>query len=57
MKQPSFAGLAYYGKEQTRKEKFLADMDRIIAWQKLTRQIEPCPASPGCTGPGHEKHG
>lgn len=42
MKQPSFASLAYDGKKkQTRKELFLAEMDRIIPWRKLTRLIEP----------------
>lgn len=42
MKHPSFASLAYDGKKkQTRKEKFLAEMDRIIPWQKLTRLIRP----------------
>ena len=42
MKQPSFASLAYDSKKkQTRKEKFLAEMDRIIPWRQLTRKIEP----------------
>ena len=42
MKQPSFASLAYEGKKkQTRKEKFLAEMDQIIPWKKLVRQIKP----------------
>ena len=42
MKQPSFASLAYDGKKkQTRKEIFLAEMDRIIPWRQLTRLIEP----------------
>ena len=42
MKQPSFASLAYNDKKKrARKEKFFAEMDRIIPWQKLTRQIEP----------------
>ncbi len=41
MKQPSFASRAYDGKKkQTRKEIFLAEMDRIIPWRKLTRLIE-----------------
>lgn len=42
MKQTSFASLAYDGKKkQTRKEKFLAEMDRIIPRQQLTRLIRP----------------
>lgn len=42
MKQVSFASLAYESKKkQTRKEKFLTEMDRIIPWKKLTRLIEP----------------
>ena len=42
MKQVSFASLAYEGKmKQTRKEKFLSEMDKIIPWKKLTRLIEP----------------
>jgi len=42
LKQPSFASLAYDGKKkQTKKEKFLTEMDRIIPWKKLTRLIEP----------------
>ena len=42
MKQPTFASLAYDGKKkQTKKERFLSEMDRIIPWRKLTRLIEP----------------
>ena len=42
MKQPSFASLAFEGKKkQTRKEKFLTEMDRITPWKKLMRLIEP----------------
>lgn len=42
MKQPSFASLAYEGKKkQTKKDKFLSEMDQIIPWKKLTRLIEP----------------
>jgi len=42
LKQPSFASLAYEGKKkQTKKDKFLAEMDQIIPWKKLTRLIEP----------------
>ncbi|MHB1324813.1 MAG: transposase [Thermoleophilia bacterium] len=42
MKQVSFASLAYEGrKKQTRKDKFLTEMDQIIPWKKLTRLIEP----------------
>ena len=42
MKQVSFASLAYEGKKkQTRKEKFLSEMDQIIPWKKLTRLIKP----------------
>lgn len=42
MKQPSFASLAYDGKKkQARKEKFLAEMDRIVPWLQLTKEVEP----------------
>jgi IS5 family transposase len=42
LKQPSFATLAYEGKKkQTRKEKFLGEMERIIPWKELTDQIKP----------------
>jgi IS5 family transposase len=42
LKQVSFASLAYEGKKkQTRKEKFLSEMDQIIPWKKLTRLIKP----------------
>jgi len=42
LKQPSFATLAYEGKKkQTRKEKFLGEMERIIPWKEHTDQIKP----------------
>lgn len=42
MKPVSFASLAYEGKKkQTKKDKFLTEMDQIIPWKKLTRLIEP----------------
>ncbi len=42
MKQVSFATLAYEGKKkQTKKEKFLAEMNRIIPWEELIIRIAP----------------
>jgi len=42
LKQPSFATLAYESKKkQTRKEKLLNLMDRIVPWKELTREVEP----------------
>ena len=42
MKQTSFASLEYAGKKRkTRREKFLAEMDRVVPWQRLMALIEP----------------
>lgn len=42
MKQRSFASLEYAGKKrQTRREKFLAEMERVVPWQRLEALIEP----------------
>ena len=42
MKQTTFAGLAYANKKkQTRREKFLAEMDQVIPWSDLCALIEP----------------
>lgn len=41
-KQQTFAGLAWKNKgRQTRRERFLAEMDQIIPWKELVRLIEP----------------
>ena len=43
MKQPGFAALAYEGrKKQTRKDRFLTQKDKIIAWILLAWQVAPC---------------
>ena len=40
MKQSSFSGLAYeHKKKTTRKERFLAEMDAILPWDKLLKPI------------------
>lgn len=42
MKQTSFASLAYDGKKkQTRREKFLTEMDQVVPWGELKRRIAP----------------
>ena len=42
MKQTSFASLEYAGKKRkTRREVFLAEMDRVVPWQRLIALIEP----------------
>jgi transposase, IS5 family len=42
MKQTSFASLEYAGKKRkTRREVFLAEMDRVVPWQRLIVLIEP----------------
>jgi IS5 family transposase len=41
-KQQTFAGLAWQNKgKQTRRERFLAEMDAIIPWRQLLELIEP----------------
>jgi transposase, IS5 family len=42
MKQTSFAGLEYAGKERlTRREKLLGEMDKVVPWSRLQALIEP----------------
>jgi IS5 family transposase len=42
MKQTSFAGLEYASKKrQTRREKFLAEMETVVPWARLEALIEP----------------
>ena len=42
MKQTSFASLEYAGKKrQTRREKFLGEMDKVVPWSRLEALIEP----------------
>ena len=42
MKQISFASLEYAGKKrQTRREKFLGEMDVVVPWDRLVALIEP----------------
>jgi transposase, IS5 family len=51
MKQTSFASLEYAGKKrQTRREKFLGEMDRVVPWQRLTALVEPHYPSSGRVG-------
>ena len=51
MKQTSFAGLEYAGKKRkTRREKFLAEMERVVPWQRLIGLIEPHYPSSGHVG-------
>ena len=42
MKQTSFASLEYAGKKrQTRRDKFLGEMERVVPWGTLVALIEP----------------
>lgn len=42
MKQQTFASLTYQAKKkQTRREKFLAEMERVVPWSKLNAVVEP----------------
>ncbi|MBY8965045.1 IS5 family transposase [Algiphilus sp. NNCM1] len=42
MKQTIFASLSYaHKKKQTRREKFLNEMDQVIPWERLCAMIEP----------------
>jgi IS5 family transposase len=42
MKQTSFASLEFAGKKRkTRREKFLAEMERVVPWKALVALIEP----------------
>jgi transposase, IS5 family len=51
LNQTSFASLEYAGKKrQTRREKFLGEMERVVPWQRLTALIEPHYPSSGRVG-------
>lgn len=42
MKQMSFADAEYAGKrKQTRRERFLIEMDQVVPWKALIALIEP----------------
>ena len=42
MKQTTFSSLAWNGKKKTtRREGFLAEMDRVIPWELFIKRIEP----------------
>ena len=42
MTQLSFSDAEYAGKrKQTRREKFLAEMDKVVPWDELLALIEP----------------
>lgn len=46
--QPTFASLAWISKgKTTRRERFLAEMDQVIPWKRLTALIEPHYTKPG----------
>jgi transposase, IS5 family len=51
MKQISFSSLEYAGKKrQTRREKFLGEMQRVVPWARLIARIEPHYPSSGRVG-------
>jgi len=51
-KQMTFASLAHASqKKVTRREKFLAEMEAVVAWSRLLALIEP-----HCPKMGHEGH-
>lgn len=51
MKQTSFASLEYAGKKrQTRREKFLGEMERVVPWERLIALVEPHYPSSGRVG-------
>lgn len=42
MDQLSFSDAEYNGKrKQTRREKFLAEMEQVIPWSRLEKRIQP----------------
>jgi hypothetical protein len=42
MKQPSFTSLSFDAKKKrTRREDFLAEMEKVVSWAKLLALIEP----------------
>lgn len=51
MKQTTFASLAYERKKkQTRRERFLAEMEAVVPWAALLAVIEPHYPTTGCRG-------
>lgn len=51
MKQQSFASFEYHGKKkQTRRERFLTEMERVIPWKRLLAVIEPHYPKAGARG-------
>ena len=51
MRQMAFSGLGFeVHSKQTRRQRFLGEMDAIVPWQKLCRLIEPHYPS-GARGP------
>lgn len=54
MKQATFADAEYAGKrKQTRRERFLIEMDRVMPWKGLIALIEPHRWSSGLSVAGH----
>lgn len=52
MKQTSFASAEYAGKKsQTRRERFLAEMNTVVPWARLEALIEPHYPKSGKVGP------
>lgn len=53
MRQKSFSSGFEKHRKQTRKEKFLEEMDRIIPWKELSQSLEPYYPNPqGAEGTG-----
>jgi len=51
MKQTTFASLSYQSKKkQTRRERFLAEMDQVVPWAQLIALIEPHYSNKGRRG-------
>lgn len=51
MKQTTFASLAFdRKKKQTRRERFLTEMEAVVPWSALLAAIEPRYPKPGCRG-------
>ncbi len=51
MSQRSFASAEFaLKKKRTRREKFLADMERVVPWARLTAVIEPLYPTSGRVG-------
>jgi hypothetical protein len=48
-KQPAFPNLRHaVKKEQTRREKFLAEMEAVVPWRRLLALFEPLYPRAGC---------